>query len=127
MLPATPAGALLLLTGKDRGATLAGLLSAQRCEVTVCEVYEAAAVPELPEPAAAALRDGGLSAVLHFSAETARLFVRLVVSAGLQTQVRGIGACAISGPAAMALEALPWRRLRIAARPTQDAMLALLR
>jgi hypothetical protein len=36
-------------------------------------------------------------------------------------------ALAIGEAAAVALQALPWRRIRVAARPTQDAMLALLR
>jgi hypothetical protein len=38
-----------------------------------------------------------------------------------------VDALAIGGPAAVALQPLPWRRIRVAERPTQDAMLGLLR
>jgi uroporphyrinogen-III synthase len=126
MIPADAAGRLLLLTGRDQGTALAERLRAQGREVSRCEVYEAAPVPTLAGSAAAALRSGSLRAVLIFSAETARQFVRLVVEAGLQTSVRKTDGCAISPAAGMALEPLPWRRIRIATRPTQDEMLALL-
>ena len=119
-------GELLLLTGKGQGAELVGLLRAQQRDVMVREVYEAVAVPLLPAPAAAALRGGDLRAALFFSAETAREFVRLVTVAGLETSAQNTDACAISRPTGVALDALRWRRIRIAARPTQDEMLALL-
>jgi hypothetical protein len=41
--------------------------------------------------------------------------------------VASVAAISIGRPAAVALEALPWRDIRVAARPTQDEMLALLR
>jgi len=119
-------GELLLLTGKGQGTELAGLLRAQQRDVTVREVYEAVAVPLLPAPAAAALRGGDLRAALFFSAETARQFVRLVTAACLEASVQNTDACAISRPTGVALDALRWRRIRIAAGPTQDDMLALL-
>jgi uroporphyrinogen-III synthase len=119
-------GELLLLTGKGQGAELVGLLRAQQRDVMVREVYEAVAVPLLPAPAAAALRGGDLRAALFFSAETAREFVRLVTVAGLETSARNTDACAISRPTSVALDALRWRTIRIAARPTHDEMLALL-
>jgi uroporphyrinogen-III synthase len=68
-----------------------------------------------------------LRAVLFFSAETARAFVTLVGAAGLASRVADVEALAIGRPACVALEALPWRAIRVAARPTQDEMLALLR
>ena len=120
-------GELLLLTGKGQGTALASLLLAQRRDVIVREVYEAVAVPRLPPPAAEALQGDNLRAALLFSAETARQFVRLVTAAGLEASVQNTDACAISPTTGVALEILRWRRIRIAARPTQDDMLALLR
>jgi uroporphyrinogen-III synthase len=84
-------------------------------------------VRTLPQGAAAALRAGQVRAVLFFSAETARAFVGLVHRAGLQETVRTVDACAIGAAAGVALQALPWRRIGVAATPDQDAMLALLR
>jgi len=122
----TEHGRLMLLTGKGQGTALAGLLRAQQRDVTLREVYEAVAVPSLPIPAAVALEAGDVSAALFFSAETARQFVQLVTAAGLEASAQHIDACAISQATGVALDALHWRRLRIAARPTQDDMLALL-
>jgi len=125
-LPAR-SGELLLLTGKGQGSALTSLLQAQRRDVIVREVYEAVAVPRLPAQAAEALQGDDLRAALFFSAETARKFVQLVTAAGLEASVQKTDACAISPATGMALEAFGWRRIRIAARPTQDDMLALLR
>jgi uroporphyrinogen-III synthase len=126
-LPSELPGELLLLTGKGQGTALVGLLRDQQRQVVVREVYETAAVPELPGPAATALREGGLDVALFFSTDTAGAFVHLVNGAHLQAELPDTDAIAISRAAGMALEALPWRRVRVAARPTQDAMLALLR
>jgi uroporphyrinogen-III synthase len=53
--------------------------------------------------------------------------VRLVQRARLAEAVAGVEAISIGRPAAVALEALPWRDVRVAARPNQDEMLTLLR
>jgi uroporphyrinogen-III synthase len=119
-------GQLLLLTGKGQGAALTDLLHAQQRDVAVREVYEAVAVPTLPARAAAALQDADLRAAMLFSAETARQFVRLVTAAGLEASTQNTDACAISQATGVALEALRWRRIRIASRPNQEEMLALL-
>src|SRR5262249_42798964 len=81
----------------------------------------------LPDPARAALVAGTLGTALFFSAETARTAVRLVRRARLEDAIRTVEAVAIGKPAAVALQDLPWRRIRTAARPNQDPMLALLR
>jgi uroporphyrinogen-III synthase len=80
----------------------------------------------LPDAARQALADGGVTAALFFSAETARHCVLLIRRADLRDAVGAVEALAIGQPAAVALQALPWRRIRVAERPTQDAMLALL-
>jgi uroporphyrinogen-III synthase len=64
---------------------------------------------------------------LFFSAETARCFALLVREAGLDDRLRGRDAITIGAKAAMALKDLPWARVRVAGKPTQDEMLALLR
>jgi len=67
-----------------------------------------------------------VAAAMFFSGETSRHFVRLLRSAGLIDTVQDVEAVSISERAAMALGSLPWRRIRVAAKPNQDAMLALL-
>ena len=90
-------------------------------------VYAAVAGADLPDAARDAFASGSLTAALFFSAETARQCVRLLRAARLHEAVRSVDALAIGQAAAVALQALPWRRIRVAARPNQDAMLALLR
>jgi len=63
---------------------------------------------------------------MFFSGETSRHFVRLLRAAGLVEAVRNVEAVSISERAAVALRPLPWRRISVAAKPNQDAMLALL-
>jgi uroporphyrinogen-III synthase len=125
-LPA-PGPPLLLASGARQGAALMADLRRRGFEVIHREVYAATPAPALPAVIAEALRGEALRAVLFFSAETARAFVTLVGTAGLTLRVQDIEALAIGRPAGVALEALPWRAIRVAARPTQDEMLALLR
>jgi uroporphyrinogen-III synthase len=89
-------------------------------------VYAATPVPTLPEVAREVLAAKQITAALFFSAETAHHFVRLLQRARLHEAVRAVDALAIGQPAAVALQPLPWRRVCVAARPTQDAMLGLL-
>jgi uroporphyrinogen-III synthase len=63
---------------------------------------------------------------MFFSGDTARHFVRLLRAAESGEAVRDVEAVSISERAAVALRALPWRRICVAAKPNQDAMLALL-
>lgn len=121
------AGPLLLASGKGQGGSLAADLRSRGFRVVRRVVYAAMPVAELPQPAQAALASGSLAAALFFSAETARHAVHLLDRARLHEAVRTVDALAIGQSAAVALQALPWRRVSVASRPNQDAMLALLR
>ena len=123
---ATPAGALLLALGAGQGTALEQALRAAGREVHRRDLYAALPVPALPAAAVMALAAGSVAAALFFSAETARVFVRLAGAAGLAGRLDGVTACAIGPAAGMALRALRWRQIRLADHPTQDAMLALL-
>lgn len=124
---ATPSGPLLLASGAGQGSGLAACLARAGLSVIHREVYAARMAPALPEAARAALDQGSLSTALFFSAATARHFVALVMAEARDEQVRSLDALAIGRPAGVALERLPWRAVRVAARPTQDDLLALLR
>ena len=120
-------GTLLLASGQRQGEALAAALRQAGYRVIRRVVYAARPIQDLAPAATAALRAGKVRAALFFSAETARQFVLLVRRAGLAETVAVVDAISIGRPAAVALEALPWRDIRVAARPTQDEMLALLR
>lgn len=120
------AGRLLLASGQGQGLALAAALREAGYRVTRRVTYAAIPADTLPDAAAALIRSGDPHCALFFSAETARTFVRLVRRAGLSERLAASEAVAIGRAASMALEALPWRRIRVAARPNQDEMLALL-
>jgi uroporphyrinogen-III synthase len=119
-------GALFLPTGKGQGTELATSLRRHGFQVIRRIAYQAVGVPVLPEAAATHLRRSDLAAAMFFSAETSRHFVRLLRAAGLAEAVRNVEAVSISERAAVALRPLPWRRISVAAKPNQDAMLVLL-
>lgn len=121
------AGPLLLASGRGQGQALATSLRRAGFRVIRRVVYAAVPAASLPATATTALRDRQIRAALFFSAETARQFVRLARRADLAEALAEVDAISIGRPAAMALQALPWRDIRVAARPTQDEMLARLR
>ncbi len=118
---------LLLVSGRGQGQGLAAALRASGFRVVRRTLYAAVPVAMLPDDARGAIEAGGIEAVLLFSAETARQCVRLLRAASLRDAVRSMEALAISQPTAMALRVLPWRRIRVAEQPNQDALLAMLR
>ncbi len=121
------AGPLLLASGAGQGEELAETLRARGFAVIRREVYAARPVAALPASAREVLEADTLRAALFFSAETARVFSHLASAAKCHPQVTAVDALAIGRAAAVALEGLPWRSIRVAARPTQDEILALLR
>ena len=119
-------GSLFLPTGQGQGLDLAKSLRQQGFNVIRRVAYQAKSVPTLPDAAAIHLRRRQLAAAMFFSGETARHFVHLLKAAGLTDAVRDVEAVSISERATMALRTLPWRRISVAAKPNQDAMLVLL-
>lgn len=119
-------GPLFHAGGKDTRGGLAETLTAQGFRVLSEVLYEAVATTELPDAAAAALAARAVDAVLLFSPRTAKIFVDLVTAAGLAGACAPVTALAISDAAARELARLPFRDIRVAARPDQDALLALL-
>lgn len=115
----------LYLAGRDRTPRLEAALAAAGDTVTPWIVYEARPIAELDAAACAALRAGGIDAVLHFSPRSAALFMTLATRAGLLDQALAPIQIAISPRAAEPLAARA-RRLRIAATPDLAGMIAAL-
>ena len=123
---APSAGPLFLPTGHQQGNDLARDLRSRGYRVIRRVVYWARPAAVLPDLARAHLRAGDVRAVLFYSGETARHFVRLLRLAQLVDTVDSVDAVSISDRASVALRELPWRRISVAAKPNQEAMLALL-
>lgn len=120
------AGPVLLASGAGQGQPLAAVLRAQGFRVHRRIAYAARPLRSLPSPARQALAAGQIAWALFFSADTARAFRAALTRTHLDQAVSGIGALTIGQPAAEALAGLPWRLIRVAAAPTQDAMLDML-
>lgn len=120
------AGPLFLPTGHQQGHELAKDLRQRGFRVLRRVVYWARPTARLDDAARVHLQERDVSAVLFFSGETARHFVRLLRTAQLVDSVDSVDAVAISDRASVALKDLPWRRVCVASKPNQEAMLALL-
>jgi uroporphyrinogen-III synthase len=105
------------------GVDIAGDLGAEGFEVRRIALYEAREATALPASAAAALQARALDAATFFSPRASAVFARLAEQAGLADACRPLTAVAISPAAAEPLKALPFQNVRIAARPTRQAML----
>lgn len=119
-------GTLFLPCGQGQGNALAASLRQSGFRVLRRVAYRAVGADILPESAVASLHQGQLTAAMFFSGETSRHFVRLLWAAALTDTVSNVQAVSISERAAMALRHLRWRCIKVAAKPNQDAMLALL-
>lgn len=114
------AGPLLYLSAEETATDLAAALPG--FAVVRIIVYRMRPEP-LTGAAIQALEDGALDAVSFYSRATAAAFV--TAAQGLAVDWIRLEAHAISTQAAEPLSALPWRRLRLAARPDEEAMSAL--
>jgi uroporphyrinogen-III synthase len=119
-------GSLLVPTAAGQGLTLVSALRDQGFRVLRRVAYRTVKLPSLPSAAVQALAAGHVAFTLIFSTESARHLIDLILASGLGGAVRNITVVAISERPTMALRRLPWRRIVVAARPNQDAMLALL-
>jgi uroporphyrinogen-III synthase len=115
-------GDLLHVCAEDAPGTLTELLVSNGFRVRRCALYAIEPASSLPAEAKAALQEGALDAVMFFSPRTARIFAALVGS--LPTE--RLTALCISPATAQALSPIAFGRIAMAAKPNQDAMLALI-
>ncbi|MBI4183039.1 MAG: uroporphyrinogen-III synthase [Proteobacteria bacterium] len=120
------AGALLHAAGAVVKGTLAAPLGEAGFEVRRVVLYDAQPAGALSPETTRALAEGRIAAVLLFSPRTAETFVSLVRGAGLEGAARGALGLCLSPAVAEAAGSLPWRELRVAERPDQEMLLALL-
>jgi len=117
------AGDLLHVAAGVVAGDLAGTLQRSGFTVRRPVAYDAVPAATLPEMARAALAEGTIEAVLLFSPRTARSFVTLVRAAGLGAALGSVDAVCLSAAVAAEARAVPWRAVRVAARPDTDSLL----
>jgi uroporphyrinogen-III synthase len=120
------AGPLLLAVGQGYGAELAAALRGAGFRVIRRVVYAARPATALPDPARDALAAGHIGHALFLSPRSAAIACGLIRAAGMADAMRGIEALALSPRIAAALAPLPWRAVRVTARPDPALLLALL-
>jgi uroporphyrinogen-III synthase len=120
------AGRLLHPAGSAVAGDLAAQLSRSGFAVRRYVAYAARPARELPDAARFALTDGSLFAVLLYSPRTATIFRDLVEKAGLASECRFLEALCLSDAVAAALKPLNFIAVKVAERPEQDSLFALL-
>lgn len=119
-------GPLVHVAGSEVAGDLAGTLIAAGFDVRRTVLYDSEAAAALSEATLAALRAGRIDAVALFSPRTARTFARLARDAGVDPMFTGVDMLCLSQPVADALGTVPHRHIRVAAEPTQDALIELI-
>lgn len=121
-----PAGARLLLpAGAGQGYALGADLRAAGFQVVRRTVYDVEQVFPMPNAAIQAFECGALHAALFLSLRTVGFFVALMPPT-LYRSMAQVDALVIGGPAADMLATLPWRSVRVSAKPNLEHVLALL-
>ena len=117
------AGSLLHVSGREVAGDLAGRLAEAGFAVRRAVLYRAEPAAALSPGLCGRLAAGGIDAALFLSPRTARSFVTLVAGATLAASCRRIVALCLSQAVADALPAGFCQAVRIAAAPTQAALL----
>ena len=119
-------GALVQVAANAQAGDLAGMLAAVGFEVRKVQLYESRPVLALSAKAVEGLKSALIDAALFFSPRTAQTFVTLAAKAGIMAALRSVTAYALSPAVAGKLRAAEWRAVRVADRPEQEALLAVL-
>lgn len=117
------AGALLHIAARDLAGDLARTLACSGFTCRRAVLYRAQAADALSKPLTRAIRDASLDGVLVFSPRTAETLVRLISDAGIAPDASRLDLFCLSAAVADRAAALRWRRVVIAAKPTQAALL----
>jgi uroporphyrinogen-III synthase len=117
---------LLYLAGQDRSGDLAGDLAADGQIVATAVVYRAVKLNSFPPAIAAALAARQIDGVLHFSRRSAQAYIDCARAAGLLDCALAPSHFCVSQQIAEPLMAAGAKSIRIAARPEETALIALI-
>jgi uroporphyrinogen-III synthase len=116
---------VLYLAGEDRARDLAALTAPAKIAIETCVVYRAKAAERFEETTAEKLRAREFDAVLHFSPRSAGIFLRLARKVRLEPALNSLRHLCLSDAVAAVLAPIGVKT-EIAARPDEEALLALL-
>lgn len=123
---APESGPLLHVAANVVAGDLQGLLEKHGFAVRKACLYESRTAIALSPELIEALKTGRIAAALFFSPRTAETFVNLAKNAGVDGDLGVVSAYALSPAVADKLRMVSWRAIRVADRPDQEALLAIL-
>jgi uroporphyrinogen-III synthase len=113
---------LLYLAGSDLAGDLAGSLQSRGLRVETTIVYRSVLVADLRSDVRAALADGRIDAVLHYSARTAAAFVAAVTAAKITDLSFRIRHLCLSAQVAAPLAEAGAKTIEVAREPNEHAL-----
>jgi len=117
---------LLYGAGEERAGDLAGALHAQGLRIDTVVVYRSVMATNLTPDVRAALADGEIDAVLHYSARTAEAFVAAITMADIRDLSIRIRHLCLSAQVAAPLAAAGASRVEVAGEPNEQALFGLI-
>lgn len=117
---------LLYLAGEDQATDIATELATHGIGVTTVIVYRAVAATALPPATRAAILSNQINGVLHYSRRSAQAFVDCARQGGILDEALSPSHYCLSEQVAGPLREAGAKGLRIAAKPEENALLALL-
>ena len=120
-------GPLVHLAGSVVAGDLKGRLEEQGFWIERAVLYEAVPAKVFPNTIIDALQgEASVEGVLLFSRRTAETFVRCCEAGGIVGKLNHITAYCLAASAAQPLEGLGLKEMRVASRPSEEALLSLL-
>lgn len=119
-------GPLLHVAGTAVAGDLSGLLAAAGFACRREVLYDVRPATSLPDAARAALAGHAVEGGVFFSPRTAAAFVAALRGDGLSGACGGLTVFGLSTAVADALAGVEWRAVRVAERPNQESLLALI-
>lgn len=120
-----PAAPILYLAGDDRARDMAAELAPSGLGLTIVVIYRAVAAQAFDPEIIAALRDGRVDGVLHYSRRSTGIFVACAKRAGLIEAAARLHHYCLSRNAAEPLSEIEAGNISVAIRPDEQAMLDL--
>ena len=120
------AGPLLYAAGEEQAGDLAGRLQGESFDVETAIVYRTEPRAHMAKVAEAALKDGTADGVLLYSARTAAGFALAVRAGGLAPLAKTVTCFCLSAACAEPLVKVTEGSIRVAERPDQLALFALI-
>jgi uroporphyrinogen-III synthase len=117
---------LLYLAGEDRAGDLAKEVQKFGLAVQTAAIYRAVAASTLPVEVREALTNRKIDGVLHFSQRSTEIYLAVAHAAGVLDRALAPFHYCLSAQVARPLAAAGARRIRIAARPEEAALIELI-